>query len=86
MKKLKNEQDLLKEAVRVGMIYAEKRGAAIFEATDAQKDKIEYVYRLLVHDKMLQPLAKGEESMPNIRHKLAIWISKKLPADHPLFK
>ena len=86
MKKLKNEQELLKEALRVGMIYAEKRGAAIFEATDAQNDKIDYVYRLLVHDKMLQPLAKGEESIPNIRHKLAIWISKKLPADHSLLK
>lgn len=86
MKKLKNEHDLLKEAIRVGMIYAEKRGAAIFEATDGQNDKIEYVYRLLVHDKMLQPLAKGEESIPNMRHKLAIWISKKLPAEHPLLR
>lgn len=84
MTKLKNEHELLKEAIRIGMIYAEKRGAAEFEAADSQKDKIEYLYRLLVHDKMLQPLAKGEETQPKMRHKLALWISRKLPPDHPL--
>ena len=60
MKKLKNEKELLKEAIRVGMIYAEKRGVAEFEATDSQHLKIEYLYRLLVHEKQLQPLAKGQ--------------------------
>ena len=29
--KLSNEPELLKEAIRVGMIYAEKRGVAKFE-------------------------------------------------------
>lgn len=86
MSKLKNEHKLAKEAVRVGMIYAEDRGAVVFEATDGRDDKTEYVYRLLVHDNMLQPLAKGDETLPNMRHKLALWISRKLPADHPLLK
>lgn len=84
--KLKNEDGLFKEALRVGMIYAEKRGAAVFEATDSRDAKTEYVYRLLIHDKMLQPLPKGEESFPNMRHKLALWIAKRLPADHPLLQ
>ena len=86
MKKLKNEKELLKEAIRVGMIYAEKRGAAKFEMTDAQQLKVEYVYRLLVHDKQIQPLAKEQMGDPGMRHKLAIWISKQLPDDHPLKK
>ena len=83
MKKLKNEKELLKEAIRVGMIYAEKRGAAEFDPTDSQQLKIEYLYRLLVHDKQIQPLAKGQTDEPAMRHKLAIWISKLLPEDHP---
>lgn len=86
MKKLKNEAELVKEAVRIGMKYAEDRGAAKFDETDSAKDKIEYVYRLFVHDKLMTPLAKGQESLPQIKHKLAVWISKKLPADHPLLK
>jgi len=84
MKKLKNEKELIKEAIRVGMIYAEKRGAAEFEKTDSQQLKVEYVYRLLVHDKQIQPLAKDQLSDLGMRHKLAIWISKLLPDDHPL--
>ncbi len=84
MKKLKNEKELLKEAIRVGMIYAEKRGVAEFEATDSQHLKIEYLYRLLVHEKQLQPLAKGQIDEQAMKHKLAIWISKLLPDNHPL--
>jgi hypothetical protein len=84
MKKLKNEKQLLKEAIRVGMRYAEKRGAAKFEATDSHQLKIEYLYRLLVHDKQIQPLPRDQENEPAMRHKLAIWISKLLPDDHPL--
>ncbi|MES9855962.1 MAG: DUF5062 family protein [Sedimenticola sp.] len=84
MKKMKNEKELLKEALRVGMIYAEKRGAAEFEATDSHHLKVEFVYKLLVHDKQIQPLAKDQIGEPGMRHKLAIWISKLLPEDHPL--
>jgi hypothetical protein len=84
MNKVKNEKGLLKEAIRVGMIYAQKRGAAEFEKTDSHDLKIEYLYRLLVHDQMIQPLAKGQEDGPSMRHKLAIWIAKALPDDHPL--
>ena len=86
MKKLKNEKELLKEAIRVGMIYAEKRGVVEFEKTDSQQLKVEYVYKLLVHDKQIQPLAKEQMGDPGMRHKLAIWISKQLPDDHPLKK
>ena len=86
MKKLKNEKELLKEAIRVGMIYAEKRGVVEFEKTDSQQLKVEYVYKLLVHDKQIQPLAKEQMGDPGMRHKLAIWISKQLPDDHLLRK
>jgi len=86
MKKLKNEAALLKEAISAGVEYAEKRGVVEFEATDTHNDKIEYIYKLLVHDKVIQPLARGQQSQPNMRHKLALWISRQLPKDHPLLK
>ena len=86
MKKIKNETELVKEAIRVGMVYAEKRGVAEFEATDSREVKIEYLYRLLVHDKLIQPLPNEQISMQAMRHKLAHWILKTLPAGHPLVK
>jgi len=84
MKKLKNEAELLKEALKQGMAYAEERGVAEFEATDSASLKVEYVYRLLVHDKLIQPLAKGQDSQPKMKHKLASWMAKKLPKGDPL--
>jgi len=84
MKKLKNETGLVKEALRVGGIYAKKRGVGEFESTDSAKEKVEFLYRLLVHDKLIQPLVKGQADDPKRRHKLALWMSKQLPDDHPL--
>jgi hypothetical protein len=77
MKKLKNEKELVKKAIDIGVKYAEKRGAVEFEATDSAHDKLEYIYRLLVHDKLLQPLPEDQVSQQTIRHKLAIWASKQ---------
>lgn len=86
MKKLNHEAELVTEALRVGAIYARKRGVAQFEASDSAKEKVTYLYRLLVHDKLVQPLAKGQENEPNMKHKLALWMSRQLPEDHPLLK
>ena len=86
MKKLKNESELVKKAIRVGMIYAERRGVVKFESSDSANEKIEYLYRLLVHDKLIHPLAKDQLNLPNMKHKLAIWISRQLPEDHPLLQ
>jgi predicted transcriptional regulator len=86
MKKIKNEAELVKEAVRVGVVFAEKRGAAKFEPTDSMNEKIEYIYKLLVHDNLIQPLANDKLSLKAMKHKLALWISRKLPEDHPLLK
>jgi len=85
-KKLKDEAELIKEALKMGMAYGEKRGVVEFEATDSQDEKIEFVYRLLVHDNLIQPLAKQDVSLPNMKHKLARWGAKNLPDDHPLIK
>ena len=76
MSKLKNEKELLKKAIRVGMQYGENRGVVKFEATDSANDKIEYLYRLLVHDKMIVPLPQDQVSMVTMKHKLALWASK----------
>lgn len=86
MKKLKNEKELLKRAIEAGMIYAEKRGAAKFEPTDSVNDRILYIYRLLVHDNVIQPLPEDQVSQKTMGHKLAIWYSKSLPKDDPLLK
>ena len=86
MKKLKNETELVKAAILAGVKYAEDRGAAEFEATDSQSEKILYIYRLLVHDKIIQPLTEDQVSQKSMRHKLAIWYAKQLPKDHPLLK
>ena len=84
MKKLKHEAELVKEAIRAGVEYGEKRGVVEFEPTDSANEKIEYIYRLLVHDKVIQPLPENQVSQKAMRHRLAIWASKQLPGNHPL--
>ena len=84
MKKLKNEAELVKAAIIAGVKYAEDRGAAVFEPTDSAHDKILYIYRLLVHDKKIQPLPEDQVSQKTMRHKLALWYAKQLPKGHPL--
>jgi len=84
MKKIKNEGELLKEAIRVGTRYFEARGAGNFESTDHVDIKVRAIYLLLVKDGVIQALATEDEKAVNMRHTLAIWISKNLPADHHL--
>lgn len=74
--KLKDEKEMVRKAIEVGIKYAEKRGAAKFEATDSSNEKIEYIYRLLVHDKLIQPMPEEQVSQKSMRHRLAIWASK----------
>lgn len=86
MKKLKNETALVKEALRVVMADAVKRGIVEFEPTDSANEKIEYAYRLLVYDKAIIPLANEQLSLPNKKKRLASWIARQLPKDHELLK
>ncbi len=83
-KKMKNESGLLKAALQIIMEDAVKRGVVEFEATDSHDDKIEYAYRLLVHDKAIAPLPANQLSMPAMRHRLAKWVMHKLPPGHEL--
>lgn len=76
MKKLKDEKELVKKAIAEGVKYGETRGVVEFEATDSANEKLEYIYRLLVHDKVIQPIPEDQVSQKSIRHKLAIWASK----------
>lgn len=86
MKKLKHEAELVKAAIVAGMKYGEERGAVVFEPTDSISEKILFIYRLLVHDKLIHPLPEDQVSQQSMRHKLAIWYAKQLPNDHPLLK
>ncbi len=77
MKKLKNEKELVKKAIAIGVEYGEKRGAVEWEPTDSATEKLEYIYRLLIHDKLITPIPEEQVSQKSIRHKLAIWASKQ---------
>ena len=83
-KKLKNELGLLKEALHTIMADAVERGVVEIESTDSYNLKIEYAYRLLVHDKKIIPLPKDQMTLPNMKHRLAKWILHELPANHAL--
>ncbi len=76
MKMLKNEKEMVKKAIAEGMKYGEQRGVVEFEPTDSATEKIEYIYRLLVHDKVIQPVPQDQISQKSMKHKLAIWASK----------
>lgn len=76
MKKMKNEKEMVKKAIAEGMKYGVERGVVEFEPTDSQADKIEYIYRLLVHDKIIQPLPHDQISQLSMKHRIAIWASK----------
>ena len=86
MKKIKNETALLKKAITVAEKYAQNRGYKEFSGTDSAKQKIESLYRLLVHDKLIPPLPEDKEDLASLKHRLVVWISKQLPADHELLK
>jgi glutamate dehydrogenase/leucine dehydrogenase len=77
VKKLKNVNELVKKAILEGVKYGEARGVVEFEPTDSASEKIEYIYRLLVHDKVIQPIPEDQVSQTTMKHKLAIWASKQ---------
>jgi len=83
-KKLKNEKELLKLALEMILEDAVRRGVVEFEATDSHDLKIQYAYRLLVHDQAITPLPNEQISLPNIKHRLAMWVRHKLPPGHKL--
>lgn len=86
MKKLKREAELFKAALAAGVQYAEGRKAVEFEATDSVSAKALYVYRLLVHDRVIAPLPEDQVGEKTIRHRLATWYARQLPAGHPLLE
>ena len=86
MRKPKQEAALFKAALLAGVEYAEGRGAVEFEPTDSASDKALYVYRLLVHDKIIAPMPEDQVSEKSVRHRLAQWYAHKLPPGHPLLE
>lgn len=84
MKKFKHEAELFKAALVAAIEYAERRKAVEFEATDSASNKALYVYRLLVHDKVISPMPEEQVGEKTIRHRLAAWYAHQLPAGHPL--
>ena len=67
---------MVKKAIAEGVKYGEDRGVVEFEPTDSADEKLLYIYRLLVHDKMIQPIPEDQVSQKSLKHKLAIWASK----------
>jgi len=85
-KKLKHESELLKEALKMVLDDAARRGVVEFAATDSHNLKIEYAYRLLVYDKKIAPLPQDQVSLPKIKHRLAMWVTHQLPKNHELLR
>ncbi|MFM2477861.1 DUF5062 family protein [Celerinatantimonas sp. MCCC 1A17872] len=86
MKKFTHESQLLKKAITIGQAYATARGYGQLPANVSERDKVEALYRLLVADKRITPLAEEKQNGPEMRHKLVLWLAKQLPDDHPLLK
>jgi hypothetical protein len=84
MKKFKHEAELFKAALIAAIEYAERRKAVEFESTDSASNKALYVYRLLVHDKVIAPMPEEQVGEKTIRHRLAAWYAHQLPGNHPL--
>ena len=84
MKSFKHEAELFKAALIAGVEYAVRRKAVEFEPTDSASSKALYVYRLLVHDKVISPMPEEQVGEKTIRHRLAAWYAHQLPAGHPL--
>ena len=86
IKKIKNEAALFKGAIEAGTKYGESRGVVEFEHSDTLNEKALFIYRLLVHDKLLVPLAEDQVSQKSVRHRLVLWQMRQLPKDDPLLK
>ena len=86
MKKLKHEAELLKGAIQAGMKYGVERGAVVFEPTDSASEKIRFIYRLLVHDKLIVPMPEDQVTEQSMKHRLAVWYAHQLPKGHPLLE
>jgi hypothetical protein len=86
MKKLKHEAELFKAALLAGIEYAQGRKAVEFELTDSAKDKALYIYRLLVHDRLISPMPEEQVGEKTVRHRLATWYAHGLPEGHPLLE
>jgi hypothetical protein len=86
LKKFKREAELFKAALMAGVEYAERRKAVEFESTDSASDKALYVYRLLVHDKLISPMPEDQVAEKTIRHRLAAWYASQLPKGHRLLE
>jgi len=86
MKKYKHETELFRAALEAGMAYGEKRGAVIFEATDSVNERALYIYRLLVHDKLIAPMPEDQVSQKTVKHRLVLWHVRSLPKGDPLLK
>ena len=54
VKKIKNQNALLRKALEVGEIYASKRGYKKFSPTDSHKQKIESIYLSCCAKKLCQ--------------------------------
>jgi len=84
VKKIKNEAQLFRAALEAGMKYGEKRGAVVFEANDSVNERALYIYRLLVHDKLIAPMPEDQVSQKSVKHRLSLWHARSLPKDDPL--
>ena len=78
MSKPKFDPDKFKDAIKFGTVYIEKRGLPAFDDQISAEQKARIIYKQLVRDQQIQPLPQNEDTLPKIKHKLALWITKVL--------
>ena len=86
MKKLKHEAELFKAALQAESTTLRVARRSNSRPLDSASAKALYVYRLLVHDKVITPMPEEQISEKTIRHRLATWYAHQLPEGHPLLK
>ncbi|MCL9781364.1 DUF5062 family protein [Vibrio sp. S4M6] len=82
IKKIMNEDKLVKKAVDVGLQMAKLQGFDLPHSTQAIK--IKAVYLFLVEVNQITPLPENKADGPNIKKRLALWMHNALPDDDPL--
>jgi Domain of unknown function (DUF5062) len=83
MKKLKHEAELFKAALLAGVQYAQGRKLSSSKQPTRRATR-HYVYRLLVHDKVISSMPEDQVGEKTIRHRLGTWYAHQLPEGHPL--
>jgi hypothetical protein len=56
----------------------------VFEEGESVNERAMYIYRLLVHDKIIAPMPELQVSQKSVKRRLSLWHAGALLKGHPL--